>query len=249
MTERQQPGLSTEANSNYQRGKSAKSGKRQSAPRSGTGRMVGTNLMVALLIAGLVLAGWFIANQRQMLAEEQTRLSAASDRIAKLEDRSMATDSALSQEGQDTSQKIGLWESEIRKLWAISNDRNKNWIKDNERGVSKLNKTLNGIEASNRDLKASVGRHDSAFAQQQALIDQLTSLELQMQQIVRGQRDLVDKVNSATQSVASMRASFSGKVDDNSEAIQSIDAYRVAVNSRLGDMERRLNTLAATTGG
>ena len=245
MAERQQPGLTTETNSNYKRGGSAK---RQAPARAGTGRMIGTNLMVALLIAGLVLAGWFIANQQQMLAEEQSRLSAASDRIAKLEDRSMATDSALSQEGQDTSQKIGLWESEIRKLWAITNDRNKNWIKDNERGVSKLNKTLNGIEASNRDLKASVGRHDSAFAQQQVLIDQLTSLELQMQQIVRGQRDLVDKVNTATQSVASMKASLSNKVDDNSEAIQSIDAYRVAVNSRLGDIERRLNAVVATSG-
>lgn len=250
MSERQQPGLSTESDTGYRRG--SKSGGRSTrTTKSGGGgaaRSIGLNLVVVLLVAGLVLAGWFIANQQQMLADEQARMNTANERIQRLEARLSATDSALSQEGQDTQEKIGFWESEIRKLWAVSNERNRKWIKDNERNVTKLDKSLNGIEASHRDLKAAVGRHESAFDQQQALIDQLTSLELQMQQIVRGQRDLVDKVNSATQSVASMRAGLAGKVDDNSEAIQSMDAFRVAINSRLADMERRLNSVSGAAG-
>jgi hypothetical protein len=97
-------------------------------------------------------------------------------------------------------------------------------------------------------LNAAVGRHDTAFAQQQTLIDNLASLEMQLQQIARGQRDLVDKVNAANQGVASLRAGLSGKVDDNAEAIASIDAYRVAVNSRLADMERRLGAIGGAVG-
>ena len=181
-----------------------------------------------------------------MLAAEQDRLSDASDRIAALEARLVATDSALSQGGEDTQEQIGLWESEIRKLWAIANERNRGWIKTNERNVGALQKTLNGIEAANRDLKAAVGRHESAFEQQQALIDQLTSLELQMQQIVRGQRDLVDKVNSATQNVASLRASLTDKVEDNVEAVASMDSFKAAINSRLNDLDRRLNAMSAS---
>lgn len=249
MADRQQPGLSTDTPPNYRRGGGGTRKTERPARGDGGRSGLGLNVMMVLLIAGLVLAGWFIANQQQMLAEEQAELASASDRIAKLEDRLMATDSALTQEGQDTQQKLGLWESEIRKLWAVSNERNKKWIKDNEAGVAKLTQTLNGIEASNRDLKAAVGRHEAAFSQQQSLIDQFTSLELQMQQLVRGQRDLVDKVNAATQSVASLRASLSGNVADNTEAIQSMDAFRVAMNSRLSDLERRINALAATTGG
>ena len=80
------------------------------------------------------------------------------------------------------------------------------------------------------------------------MIDNLASLELQMQQIVRGQRDLVDKVNAASQAVASLRAGLSDKVDDNSEAIASIDAYRVAVNSRLADIERHLGMMGGAPG-
>ena len=226
MAERQQPGLSTDSPSGYRRGASTK--KRNKPARggdSGGGRM-GTSLMMVLLIAGLVLAGWFIANQQQQLAAEQARLSDASKRIEKLEQRLMATDSALTQEGEDTQQAIGFWESEIRKLWAVSNERNKKWIEDNRSGVAKISKTLNGIESANRDLKAAVERHESAFEQQQTLVDQLTSLELQMQQLVRGQRDLVDKVNAANQSVASIKASLTSQVT--SAASQSPDGAGVS---------------------
>ena len=239
MNDRKSPELSTsEGGTSYRRNAGARSSGKSSG--GGVGRQLGTNLIMAILLGGLVLAGWFIANQQQQLGEEQARATQAESRLDRLEAELSATDSALSQEGQDTQQQIGLWESEIRKLWAISNERNKKWIQDNQKAVKNITSTINGIEATSRDLNAAVGRHETAFAQQQSMIDQLASLEMQIQQMVRSQRDLVDKVNTANQAVASLRASVAGKVDDNAEAIQSIDAYRVAVNSRLADIERRL---------
>ncbi len=251
MSEREQPALSTASGSGYRRGGGGSGGRGnrgRSGGKSGGGAGVATSLIMAILIGGLVLAGWFIANQQEMILAEQARADTADQRLKKLEARLSATDSALAQEGEDTNKQIGLWESEIRKLWAVSNERNKKWIQDNQKAVKGIQGTLNGIESANRDLKAAVGRHDSAFAQQQTMVDQLTSLELQIQQMVRSQRDLVDKVNAATQAVASLRANLSDKVDDNSEAIQSNDAYRVALNSRLADIERRLAGLTGTPG-
>ena len=246
MSDRRAPKLSTtDSPTGYRRGGSRSP---ESTRTGGVGKQIGMNLLVALLIGGLALAGWFIVNQQQMLAAEQARVDQASERIAKLEQRLSATDSAMSQEGQDTKKQINFWESEIRKLWAVSNERNRKWIKDNEQAVTKATAALNEIRSTMRDLNASVGRHESAFDQQQALVDNMTSLELQMQQVVRGQRDLVDKVNAATQAVSSLRASLSGKVDDNSEAIASIDAYRIAVNSRLADIERRLGAVGGAGG-
>ena len=241
MSDRRAPQLSTsDSDSGYRRGNS-----RPAAKSGGAGRQLGTSLIMALLIGGLVLAGWFIANQQQLLSAAETRAGKAEERLDYLEARLSATDSAMSGQGEETQEQLGLWESEIRKLWAVSNERNKKWIKDNEAAVKKLTSTLNGIEASNRDLNAAVGRHETAFSQQQALVDQLTSLELQIQQVVRGQRDLIDKVNSATAAVSSLR----GTVQDNAEAVQAIDAYRVAVNSRLADIERRLGASLGGTPG
>jgi len=231
--------LSTKVDSGYRRG----GGQRRPTKRGGGGsaKTLGTSVILVVLLAGLVVAGWFIWNQQRLLMESENRMGAARDKTEELEARIMANENAMGLEGRDTKEQIGFWEDEIRKLWTITNERNKKWIKDNERALKKITSTINGIEASNRDLKAAVGQHDTALSQQRTLIDQLASLEQQMEQMVRGQRDLVDKTNTANQGLASIRATLQGKVDDNAEAIQAIDAYRVAVNSRLANIERRMS--------
>lgn len=203
-------------------------------------RMIGTNLILAILVAGLVMAGWFIANQHQLLVDSQSSLTNAEGRLKLLEDRLIVTDAQLTDTGSETKEQLQNWESEIRKLWAVSNERNKKWIKDNEQAITKLNKSVTDIAASSREVNAAVGRHESAFKQQQIIIDQLTSVEIQMQQILSTQRDLVDRVNANRQTVASLQAGLAGKVSDNEQAVASMDSYRVQTNSRLAEIERRL---------
>jgi chromosome segregation ATPase len=206
--------------------------------------MLGVNLILAVLVAGLVVAGWFIANQHQLLTAEKKALDAAEGRIAQLEERLRMTDETRSDSEKATEEPIGFWESEIRKLWAVSNERNRKWIKDNEAALAKLTKTLTAIETSNRDLGTAVGRHEAAFKQQQAIIDQLTSMEISIQQMANTQRDIVDRVNSASQSVASLNAGLAGRVSENEQAVAAIDAYRVQVNTRLADIERKLDNIS-----
>jgi hypothetical protein len=146
----------------------------------------------------------------------------------------------MSQEGQDTKQQINLWESEIRKLWAIANERNRDWIKDNQDQLKAISASLNGIRASNRDLKAATGRHEEALKVQQQVIDQVTSLELQLQQMLRSQRELVDKVNVASRNIAGIQGDLSPQVAENAEAMLAFDSYRVATNRRLVALEREL---------
>jgi len=218
---------------------------RRRAPRQpGESRGMGLYLVLAVLVAGLVLAGWFIANQHQLLAQEGAALASAEERIARLEDRLRVTDEALTETGQTTSEQINFWESEIRKLWAVTNDRNRKWIKDNEAAIAKLDKTVATMEAADRDIKGTLGRHESAFAKQQSLVDQLTGMEVQLQQVLRSQRELVDRVNAAQQSVAGLQSSLANRVRENEQAVKAIDAYRLQLNSRLADIERRLSALA-----
>lgn len=211
---------------------------------AGGGRMIGVNLILALLVAGLVIAGWFIASQHQLLGKEQRASAEASKRIQRLEDRLVATETAMTGSGQDTKEQLGYWESEIRKLWAIANERNRKWIKDNERALGKQRSTLQTLETNNRDLKAAVGRHEVAFDQQQAIMDQLRSVESQLQQLIKAQRELVDKVNGSRQTMASLQAGLVNRVKDNEQAVAAIDAYRLQLNTRLADIERRLSSLS-----
>ena len=204
---------------------------------------MGTTVMLAIMVAGLAGAGWFIANQQQSMLAAQDRLDEANNRLEYLEKRLSATDSAMSQEGQDTKEQINLWESEIRKLWAVANERNKEWIQENQAQLKSVSGTLNGIRASNRDLKAATGRHEEALQSQQQLIDQVTSLELQLQQMLRSQRELVDKANVASQSLAQIEASLSPLVNENAEAVRAFDACRIASNRRIVALERQLSQL------
>ena len=142
-------------------------------------------------------------------------------------------------------EQISFWESEIRKLWNVSNERNRGWIKDNQKAVKGLDQTVTALQSSARDLKAATARHEEAFEQQTTLIDQITSVEIQLQQLVRAQQDLVDKVNTTSQAVAKLRANLDTQVSENTEAIAAIDAYRIATNSRFRDLEKRIEALSA----
>ena len=238
MSDMPEDPLSTQAGGNYRQSNSRRS------QGSNSGRSLANTLILALLVAGLLGAGWFIANQQQLLVATEAELKSADSRLIKLEERLSATDSAMSQGGEDTKQQINLWESEIRKLWSIANERNRNWIKENQSKVAKLDQSMKGVLASNRDLKAASSRHDEALADQQTVIDQLTSLELQVQQMLRVQRDLTDKTNIASQSVANLNSELSGQVKDNSEAVLAMDANRLAVNKRIVALEKALAKLS-----
>ena len=61
------------------------------------------------------------------------------------EERLSATDNAMMQEGQDTKEQIGFWQDEIRKLWAVSNERNKNGSRITREAIIKLLQVLMGL--------------------------------------------------------------------------------------------------------
>jgi chromosome segregation ATPase len=168
----------------------------------------------------------------------------AEARIVVLEDRLRVTDEAFTERGATTSEQINLWESEIRKLWAVSNERNKKWIEDNQAAIKVLQQSLTSLQSTPREIQSTLGRHESAFARQQEVVDQLTSIQMQLQQVSRSQRDLVDRVNGAQQTVAQLQSGLANRVKENEQAVTAIDAYRLQLNSRLADIERRLNSLA-----
>jgi len=212
---------------------------------SGGGRMVGLSVLMAVLALGLAVASWFIANQQRLLTEEQRRVADANTRIEALEERLKMTDQVISETDAETGEQIDFWESEIRKLWAVSNDRNKKWIEDNQKLLQSLRTSVQALEATDKSMSSTLARHGKSLDRQQDVADQLAAVELQLQRIVRGQRDLVDKANTATQTVASMSSS----VKEHEQAIAAIDSSRRQFNTRLLDIEQRLDALGAAGSG
>ncbi len=224
---------------------SADAGRRRSGG-SGGGSSIAINLVLAILVAGLMVAGWFLANQHQMLSEEQQARKAAEQRLLVLEDRLRVTDEALTETGADTGKQINRWESEIRKLWAVANERNKDWIKANEAAVAAGAKQAKTLQAAQQKLQQQLTALDASVAELGKLSTSIARVDKKVGDVAATQQEMVGRVNAARQAVASLQAGLTNRVEENEQAVASMDAYRGQLNKRLADLER---ALALPSGG
>jgi len=208
---------------------------------STSGRSFGLNIVLFILIAGLMGAGWFITVQAEQMAAISREAAESESRLARLEARSTGIADVLSETGKSTGQKLDYWEDEIRKLWDVTNKRNKRWIETNQKTLQKNSSTLASINASLKSIKGDVSRHDSAFGKQTDIQDALTSVDLRVRQLVGQQRDLIDQSNATRQIVAKIEAGLAKRVEVNEKSIEAIDAYRLDLNGRLSALSARID--------
>ncbi|MEM7219306.1 MAG: hypothetical protein AAF515_13155 [Pseudomonadota bacterium] len=215
--------------------------RREPARQSSSGGGWFTNLMLVILVAGLVLAGWFIINQQELLKAAEADRDAADKRLQVLEDRLRATDEVMVDAGEDTKEKLGFWENEIRKLWDIAHRDNRKWIKENQAALASLQKTVGGLRQSSQQLVGKLDAQSESIAEQAASLDRLAELDAiskRLEQLGSAQGEL-------RQTVAQLAAndSLSQRVVRNEQAVAAIDAYRVQLNSRLNDLQARVDGL------
>lgn len=208
-------------------------------------------ILLALMIAGFGIGGWFVFNQQQELLASERERAQTEDRLKRLEARLRATDETMTEAGEDTNEQLNFWESEIRKVWDIANKRNKKWIQDNQAAVASHQSTLNSVESSLADLRSAVSRNDTKLQQQGEIVERLADVQEQVRTLVRQHRDLVDSVNSSRQVVATLKASLEPRVEKIEEAISAIDGSRRQTGAqwnrlrdRIEELERQLNESA-----
>ena len=206
---------------------------------SGGGAAVANGLVVVALI-GLAAGGWFVFEQHERLLDSRKELSSAQTRIAALEDRLRLTDETLTEAGADTNEQLTFWETEIRKVWDIANKRNRGWIEANRDNVGKLTVNLGRVEGTLNELQGAATRLEAAIGQQQEVADRVTAVDMQLQRLVQQQRDLVDKVNAASQIANSLKAGLERRVAENEEAIAAFDAQRRELQAAMLDIRNRL---------
>ncbi len=171
-----------------------------------------------------------------MKAAQAERASAES-RLAVLEDRLRATDEVMSDTGDATKEKLGYWESEIRKVWDIAFKVNRGWIKENQALLAKQQSTLGGLRSSVSALKSDVGRQGAGVADLDKRLEVLDELSAKMAGLTAGQDKLAQ--NIANIDVAALTK----RVMRNEQAVSAIDAYRVQLNRRLTDLQSRMDTM------
>lgn len=222
------------------RRRSGRRGEGTPPPRAaGSGSLVFTNILIAFLIAGLTAAGWFIVAQNETLASVRSTLDSVENRLGRIEGQLQMTGDALSQTESETQSQLTYWESEIRKLWDVSNKRNRDWIQANQKDIADIKRDFAAQKSTLDQLSAQATQLTRGLAGQERMLEQLAQIDSRTADIQTRQRSLTDQVNTLNSRTAGMER----RVRDGEEAVESMDAFRRDFIGRVTRLQERLDQM------
>ncbi|HET8902887.1 MAG TPA: hypothetical protein VFN16_02755 [Saccharospirillum sp.] len=256
---------------------------RRSEPttRGGSGP---TLLWVLVLVLFGVSAGLglMVYSQQQSLAMFDERLQLADDRIVSVQRSMTETDesvvmneTAINNQFRAIKAETDMQMSEIRKLWAVANERNREWIETNQQSIAQIqNDVQEQIDARQQAVASLTTRVEEQAATIEAQSETLSSLQSELSQTSETIAELqasLEGLNPATLEERLLRLTLTqenllveqGTVTMNQQVLEeevaelndvlrSIDAGRLEANRRLVAVSERVDALEerlAATGG
>ena len=172
------------------------------------------SLVIPIILLGLFLFFfyWFYSG----LNQQQDNLNSMNSRLISVEESLQTQSNNADEKVGSILQDIKLLNSEVRKLWDLSNKKNKKNISLLENKVNEITEATNSAAEDYLQINASLESLNKSMFDLEGRIAKLSALEL----------------NSS---------SYEKKFDDLAEAIDAIDAYRLQINQRLLAIDERLN--------
>ena len=189
--------------------------------RTGGGGFLFSSLLLVLNSIGLIILFlWFFNTSGNQQEAGQNFV----ERISILEERLAAKDDQISTLTEEVDADLKFVNKEVRKLWDLSNKRNRKNISEN----------LNSIESLNEKIESIDKKDEVLSAQQRALSLELARIK-NIQENINSQIDSFD--DTAPVEIGSDR------LTDIEESIDSFNAYRIQVNQSLLNLREELNEL------
>lgn len=201
-------------------------------------------LLTVLVVVACGSSGW-LGYQVYQLQQENVALQAdvtwSRDRLEALGIAIEATGTSVSESGDTFAKKMEFFDSEIRKLWGVSYDKNRKSIADN----------AEAIEASSKSLTSSIDAVRSQLTEVNSQInktlDQLKTADAQATRKLSDQTEqllvLRSEVELAVSKLNEVPADLVSQVENHEEAIQAIDAARRQFASNISQLQQQVNQL------
>ena len=196
------------------------SSNRRARKTGGGGFLFSSFILVLNSIGLLILFLWFFntsGNQQQAGQNFVERISVLEESLAK-------KDQQLNILSEEVDADLKFVNKEVRKLWDLSNKRNRKNISENLNSIENLNEKIESIDKKDEVLSA----------QQRALTLELARIK-NIQDNINSQLDNFDDINP--------NETGSDRLADIEESIDSFNAYRVQVNQSLLNLREQLNDL------
>lgn len=192
-------------------------------------------LLLALAAGGAAgFVYWQLQLAQQNMQRTATALTAAEARVTELEKRLALSDDESTQSITVLQANIKENTAEIRKLWGVTNDRNRKAIEQLEAKTAALEKSLTGVDDKLKTALTEVTGEltgelkvlsDLVEAQQTAIQSADLAVKTQVQSLAAANRKL--------EQMEQLDAELRKKVQAHEEAIKAVDAFRLQVNREL----------------
>ena len=172
------------------------------------------------LVIPLVLLGFFVFFFYWFyngLSKQQSNLSQINSRLIDIEESFQSQSNFAEERVGSILQDIKLLNSEVRKLWDLSNKRNKKNIALLENQVNEITQATNSNSKDFELITSRLEKLNESMFDLQGRIAKFSTLEL----------------NAGI---------YDQKFNNLNEAINAIDAYRLQINQRLLEIDRQLNS-------
>ena len=191
------------------------------ARKTGGGGFLFSSLILILNSIGLIILFlWFFNTSGNQQQAGQNFV----ERISVLEERLAQKDQQINILSEEVDADLKFVNKEVRKLWDLSNKRNRKNISENLNSIQSLNERIESIDKKDEVLSA----------QQRALSLELARI-----------KNIQDNINSQLDDFDDIAPNETGsdRLADIEESIDSFNAYRVQVNQSLLNLREQLNDL------
>lgn len=237
--------------------------------RNSLGSAKSSKATIGFAIMSGVVAFYLLLQQHsssQMQKSYEERLSLADERIVRLEQALTQTDESVAFNGtainaqfKAVKAEADLQMSEIRKLWDVSNKRNRNWIEENQVTLAAQSKSVASLTSLIDELKSSQQSNQQRLSQlsTQLEAEKLALKKIQEQSSVAFnaaqdylQANIEERLLSlaiAQENSASnqgLSESQQQQINEIMDSFRAIDAGRLETNKRLNALTERINSLS-----
>ena len=191
------------------------------ARKTGGGGFLFSSLILILNSIGLIILFlWFFNTSGNQQQAGQNFV----ERISVLEERLAQKDQQINILSEEVDADLKFVNKEVRKLWDLSNKRNRKNISENLNSIENLNEKIESINKKDEVLSA----------QQRALTLELAKI-----------KNIQDNINSQLDNFDDITPNETGsdRLADIEESIDSFNAYRIQVNQSLLNLREQLNDL------
>ena len=191
------------------------------ARKTGGGGFLFSSLVLILNSIGLIILFlWFFNTSGNQQQAGQNFV----ERISVLEERLAQKDQQINILSEEVDADLKFVNKEVRKLWDLSNKRNRKNISENLNSIENLNEKIESINKKDEVLSA----------QQRALTLELAKI-----------KNIQDNINSQLDNFDDITPNETGsdRLADIEESIDSFNAYRIQVNQSLLNLREQLNDL------